>query len=484
MSIRARIFTVFVAALATGFGLLAYWVAGDLRFRYSESSEEVMVDTAHLLAAQLAVKWSEPEAERFAGLGEAMNRLALERFAAPIYSVTKTSSDIRVYVTGVGGLLLFDSRPGSKRGDDYADWIDVARTLNGRYGARTSNETSTDAHGVTNTVAVAYVAAPIVVNGQIVGVVSLGKPKVNIQRFIDNAQRKLLLGVSLAAAVAIAAALLLYLWVSRPLQSLVEYANDIGAGHPVRLPPLGDNEIGRVGEAIEKMRDALLDKEYVESYVQSLTHEVKSPLTAIRASAELLAGEMPAERRFGFVTTIEREVDRLDELADRLLELAALERADRLTATEPVALSGLLSGIAASSGALASSRGITLAASSAGRDIVQGDPLLLRQAIDNLLRNSLDFAPPGSTITLATEAGPGGVSVIVQDRGPGIPHFARERIFDRFYSLPRPESGRKSTGLGLNFVREVAQLHGGRIDIECPEEGGTLARLFVPWRPL
>ena len=72
------------------------------------------------------------------------------------------------------------------------------------------------------------------------------------------------------------------------------------------------------------------------------------------------------------------------------------------------------------------------------------------------------------------------------DEGPGIPVYARERIFDRYYSLPRPDSGRKSTGLGLNFVREVANLHGGRIEIDCPGEPpnpGTRARLFVPFGP-
>ena len=482
MTIRAKIFLVFAASMAAGFALLAYWVTGELRFRYSESSEEVMVDASHLLAQQLAGDWRSPPDQRFAALRGAMDRLTGESFSAPIYSVVKTGADIRVYVTDAAGLLLFDSRAGTKAGDDFSRWHDVSQTLHGNYGARTTDEILPDSSGHTSTIAVAYVAAPIVVDGDLVGVVSLGKPKTNMQRFIGYARQKFIVGALLASAAAIAMALLLYIWVSRPMQALVEYANEVSSGGSVPLPAMGDNEIGRVGRAIESMREALIDKEYVESYVQALTHEVKSPLTAIRATAELLAGDLSAERRTAFVTTIEREVDRLNKLADRLLELASLERADRLTHIEAVSLHALAGEVAASSAAAAEARGVQLLQQYAGRDTVTGDPLLLRQAIDNLLRNALDFAPRESTITLSAQERETGVLLTIQDAGPGIPDFARERIFDRFYSLPRPASGRKSTGLGLNFVREVAQLHGARIDIDCPGEGGTRARLFLRWR--
>jgi two-component system sensor histidine kinase CreC len=485
VSIRAKIFLVFVASVVAGFGLLAYWVTGDLRSRYSESFEEVMVDSVHLLAVQLAQNWEQPATDRFAALQSAMQTLRAQNFSAHIYSVEKTNADIRVYVTDDLGDLLFDSRTGSTPGEDYARWLDVARTLAGGYGARTTEELVPDPTGATRAVtpvSVAYVAAPILVNGKLVGVVSLGKPKTNIQRFVDNARRKLIVAVLAASGVAILLALLLYLWVSRPLQALVTYANDVGAGRSVNLPPLGDNEIGAVGLAIEAMRTALQDQAYVEAYVQSLTHEVKSPLTAIRATAELLAGEVPPARRAEFVTTIEREVDRLSEISDRLLELAALERTERLRHAEPVALQALAARVAGATRASAAARGVAVTENYSGRDEVRGDPLLLQQAIDNLLRNALDFSAAGDTVALATSADNLGVTITVQDQGPGIPEYARERIFDRFYSLPRPASGRKSTGLGLNFVREVAQLHGGSITIDNPERG-TLARLFIPWRP-
>ncbi len=358
MSLRARIFLSFAAAMLIGFGALAWWVVDDLRARYSESFEEVMVDGSRLLAQQLAADWRQPPEQRFVALRSAMERLGRERFSAPIYSVVKTTADIRVYVTDAAGRLLYDSSPGSQPGDDYSTWHDVAQVLHGAYGARTTAEPITDERGQTITMGVAYVAAPVVVDGDLVGVVSLGKPKTNIQRFLESARRKVLLAIVLAAVAVGLVGMLLYAWVSRPLQSLVGYAQEVAEGRPAQLPELGDNEIGRVGRAMEDMRTALLGKQYVEGYVQSLTHEVKSPLTAIRASAELLAGELPAERRQGFVATIEREVDRLNELADRLLELAALERADRLAHVGDVSLRALAADVLAAAAPVAAARDV------------------------------------------------------------------------------------------------------------------------------
>lgn len=482
MSIRARIFFIFVAAVIAGFGWLGWWITGDLQHRYSESFEEVLVDNANLLAEQLAEVWVMPATERFRPLATAMVRLAQRPIAAQIYSVEKTTADIRVYVTDEAGKLLFHSQPGHVPGADFSQWHDVMRTLQNRYGARTTEEEIIGQDGERELVSVAYVAAPIVVNGQRVGVVSIGKPKTNIDRFIRNASQQFLSVMLVTCAVALALASLLYLWVTRPLQALADYAHRVSRGETVALPAMGDNEIGRVGRAMEDMRRALEDKAYVERYVQSLTHEIKSPLTAIRASAELLAGEVEPQQRAAFVGSIERETQRLTDIADRLLELAQIERADRLEHAGPVALFQLAGEVAESQRNGTARRDLKIDTDFSGDDRMVGDPLLLRQAIDNLVRNALDFSPDHGRVRISGSADAGTVWLTVEDEGPGIPEYARDRIFDRFYSLPRPHSGRKSTGLGLNFVREVAQLHGGQISVDCPQSGAR-ARLSLARRP-
>jgi two-component system sensor histidine kinase CreC len=103
----------------------------------------------------------------------------------------------------------------------------------------------------------------------------------------------------------------------------------------------------------------------------------------------------------------------------------------------------------------------------------------LRQAIANLLDNAIDFSPAGGEIGVALEKQPGNWRLTVRDHGEGAPDYALPRLFERFYSLPRPATGRKSTGLGLPFVREVAQLHGGDAHFANHPQGGAEVTLEI-----
>jgi two-component system sensor histidine kinase CreC len=109
----------------------------------------------------------------------------------------------------------------------------------------------------------------------------------------------------------------------------------------------------------------------------------------------------------------------------------------------------------------------------------RGEPFLLCQALANLLDNALDFTPPGGVIRFSAEARAGQIELRLFNQGEAIPGYALARLSERFYSLPRRGSGRKSTGLGLNFVEEVMQLHGGALHIGNVD-GGVEARLSLP----
>ena len=110
-----------------------------------------------------------------------------------------------------------------------------------------------------------------------------------------------------------------------------------------------------------------------------------------------------------------------------------------------------------------------------------GESFLIEQAIGNILDNAIDFAPEGSKISIKAAAVGERYEVRVEDDGPGIPEFAEDKIFDRFYSLPRPDTGKKSSGLGLTFVREIMALHSGAIRL-LREGGHTVATLSFPRR--
>ena len=109
-----------------------------------------------------------------------------------------------------------------------------------------------------------------------------------------------------------------------------------------------------------------------------------------------------------------------------------------------------------------------------------GDAFILRAAVTNLLENAVDFSPKGTAIQVRLRALADHAELTIRDHGPGIPDYARDKVFDRFYSLRHHAAGRKGTGLGLTLVREAADLHRGSIVLEPAEGGGTLARLTLP----
>ena len=190
---------------------------------------------------------------------------------------------------------------------------------------------------------------------------------------------------------------------------------------------------------------------------------------------------MPAADRQRFVANIRAQSGRLETMIRKLLALADVEQRQRLEVREPVRLAPLLAQLGSELEPRARQRVVTLRlAADASPDLVAGDPFLLRQAIANLLENAIDFAPPDSEVTVRLERRGGALAIAVADHGPGIPDYALPRVFERFYSLPRPHGADKSTGLGLCFAREVATLHHGDVTLANRPGGGALAELTLP----
>ena len=119
--------------------------------------------------------------------------------------------------------------------------------------------------------------------------------------------------------------------------------------------------------------------------------------------------------------------------------------------------------------------GVTVSVEAKDDVRVRGDAFLLHRAIANLLDNALEFSPQDGSVEISAVAEGKSVKVAVRDHGPGIPDYAMDRVFEKFYSLARPGTNRKGTGLGLAFVREIAQLHGGRVWVGNAQGGGSEA---------
>jgi two-component system sensor histidine kinase CreC len=477
VSRRTRIFIGILLIYTAGIAFLLYRVVSDIDPRYRESAEESLVETSQLLASLV-------EQDVIAG---AINTARLEplfrsvyarEFSAQIYNLHKSRVELRVYVTDRTGRVMFDSL-GRHLGNDYSQWSDVKRTLGGLYGARTSRDVDGDPR-----TSVMYVGAPIRWNGEIVGVVSVGKPVQSFGQFVEDARvRTIWVGVGSALALLLLT-VIVSVWLVRPFGLIRDYWTWVRAQNRVgslSLSRMARRAVDAVRIGFGEMRDALTGRNYVADYVQTFTHEVKSPLSAIRGAAELLQEpQMPHDQRERFLKNIERETQRIQEIVDRMMELTALETRRALDRTEPVALGPLIEDIAASAQSAASRRGIRLIVNLREPARVEGDPFLLRRAISNLLDNALDFSPPDSEVLLTLETTSRLARINVRDHGPGIPDYAQEKVFEKFYSLARPHSQKKSTGLGLAFVKEIATLHRGRIDLGNATRGGAVATLTLP----
>ncbi len=477
MSIRARIILTHLLIVGIGFFYLVNKItdAKEIKPRYMQSVEEPMVDTARLLAALLERNLVDGRID-LSGFREAFDKLRSRPFTARIYSREKTTVDVNVYVTDANGIVVFDSDQGRTEGQDYSLRNDVYLTLQGKYGARSTKSDPNDP-----TSSVLFVAAPIMSGDSMAGVVSVSKPQKSMAAFMQETRRNIFIMGAIAAAGVVLVGTVLSMWITRPIQRLTAYARAVRDGRRVPLPKLGTSEIGSLGSAFEEMRDALDGRKYIENYVQTLTHEIKSPVAAIRGAAELLRENMPAEQRDKFLGNIESETARIQEIVDRLLLLSAVEAKRALDDQKPLDLRDPMQRAAASISAQASAKEINMTSTLPPEPcIVSADEFLIEKAILNLLQNAIAFAPRGGKVRATLQQQDGACELRVEDNGPGIPDYAQPRVFERFFSLPRPDTGKKSSGLGLAFVREVATLHRGSVELNNAPGGGAVAELKLP----
>ncbi|WP_457319549.1 two-component system sensor histidine kinase CreC [Stenotrophomonas sp. P5_B8] len=437
-----------------------------------------MVDAANVLAEMAAadVKAGTIRNGTFvANLARAQRRDP----KAMVWRFPKRTLDYQVTITDARGIVIYDST-GQGVGRDNSRWNDVYRTLRGEYGARSSPETPGD-----DTHSVMHVAAPIhdpADAKRLIGVLSLAQPNRSIDPFIAASQRAIMKRGAWLIGLSALIGLLMTAWLMHGVNRLNRYAKAVSAGEPVPPPKPRRDEIGDLGQALETMRRKLEGKAYVEQYVQSLTHEMKSPLAAIRGAAELLQEPLPDADRVHFARSIQGQEQRLTETIDKLLALAEVEQHGWLQKREPIDL-GVLLGTAADAVAMrAQSVAVRVDVEVPDGLVIQGDGYLLRQALNNLLENALAFSSAEACVQLSAARDGQGVVLRVADRGSGVPDYALERVFERFYSLARPATGLRSSGLGLSFVQEVARLHGGRAQLRNREGGGAIASLWLPWR--
>jgi len=252
-------------------------------------------------------------------------------------------------------------------------------------------------------------------------------------------------------------------------------------------PVLSDNKKLANYVAVHHDISALKELDRLKSqFVSDVSHELRTPLTNIRLYVDLLRETHDADRSSTYIDTLTRESERLAHLIDDLLSLSRLESGSTPFQPRPVDLNGLLQALYDDRRALAASKGLMLLMeSSPDLPTAMGDERLLTQVFTNLLTNAMNYTPSGGRITLKTNtkarSGQAWITAVFEDTGIGIASEERPRIFDRFFrGKASLSTGAPGTGLGLAICKEIAEIHGGQIQVEPNDGRGTRVTVWLP----
>ena len=443
-----------------------------------QSAESVMVDIAHIMASlienEIAHQETSPSPSTNS-ISTLFKDIKQRSLSARIYQVIKTEVDTDVYVTDHKGIVIYDST-GQAVGEDYSQWRDVRLTLEGEYGARTSfkdqNKTEPDDEKIM------VVAAPLMQkknnDDQIVGVVSVVKSITSLEGYLVTDSNQLKRYAVMLLLLALIVGYLISMWFTASLRKISNYADEMAAGKSAEVPQFMDKRFNQLASSLTHMREQLDGKEYVEDYIHSLTHELKTPITSIRGAVELLNSNMPVEDRSKFLSNIDISNQRMSRLVDKMLSLAKLEGLTELQDPSEFDFQPTLQRLLLERDPIIQKKGITVITPKQTSQIIYGEKLLISQAVANLLDNAIDFCNENGKIEVAINTDQQQHSISIINQGEPIPDFALQRMYDRFFSLPRPNtenSQLKSTGLGLSFVKEIMKLHQGTVSIYNNEDG-------------
>jgi signal transduction histidine kinase len=305
--------------------------------------------------------------------------------------------------------------------------------------------------------------------------------------------------IALAVAVVVAAGLTRR--ITTPLRRLTEASRDLAEGDFARRVPSdaidgGPIELSELGVQFNAMAERLQesieiirrDRDRSREFLADVSHELRTPIAALRTFNELLTEGAweDSKARAEFLETSRAQLERLDWLAQNLLELSKLDSGLVLLDLRPEDLRSAVEQAVEQAAATARRRGVDLTLDAPDAPIlIRHDPVRIGQVVANLLGNAIKFTPRGGSVRVEVRGEPdGGASIVVADTGIGIDPAELPRIFDRFFRGSRASEARGSgSGLGLAIVRSIVEMHAGTVSVESRLGAGTTFRVALPAQP-
>jgi len=450
-----KIFLITFLILAIGVGLFGYWLVNSENNDRKAAIESELGNISNLLSDQLS------SAMRDGKLDTTHIDKNLDNFQHRIPGVNKETSEFNAYITDNKGTVIYDSDNKDNVGKNFNLKPEVLAALNTEEiwaGSDPDDSTSMPSEKYS-------LGVPVKNEDHVVGVLSVSKSFGGSEKVIRITTENIIIFLVLIFLLSGIVGIFLSFLLTRPIRGLVNYAQAVAGGENARPPITPFLEFKEMGKAFEEMRISLKKAEHIKNYVSEVVHSLKTPLTTIKASAGILKDEIPKNKGHLF-SHIESETDRASKALDDLLELVKVENQRELKNKCDFSIKKLIEENLRSFEPVITQKKIQVQVKSVSyKPVITGDEKMIRRTLEELINNAIDFSPDEGKVEVEIAGDKNKVEIFIRDQGPGIPDYAKEKIFNMFYSLARP-SGRKSSGLGLAFAKEIILLHHGEINLE------------------
>lgn len=475
--------------IGTKLFLLYFIVSSSLLWLFAqrttfESAKSVMLEVSSLMSrvASQNNKDGEIDLETFETL--IVNYLRSQRNTIDANSSQKLEN-LAIYVTDKDGLLVLDSR-GLTLGTDMRDANEVESALSGITDSTSVVTEETAGTQKARGAVIEYflksrflnASNPIYGNnGEIIGTVVVVAPLIDL---MDESY--LVRFIFYIFVISLLFGFLGSYRISRNINRVQKYTSNLFSGEDVLMPDL-NNQFNKLATTIKDARADVELKDDVEQYIDTLAHELRTPITGIQLTAENLLSPMSDAQRKRFVENILESNKHMDLLVNRLLDLSRIERREALKNVETLSIKQSVNNVLKEPSRVKTilDKDLKIDVQISSNATLRAEKILLVQAIGNIVNNALDFTPASGKITIKASQTNTAISIIVLDDGPGIPPQVINKLFTRFFSVTRPDTGVRGNGLGLRFVRKIMKLHGGEVSLQNRFiQQGAEARLRFP----
>jgi len=464
IGVRGRLFLVSLGLIAGSIAAAYVFLSGALdRYLTDRTRDDLFVrlDLIDLEASSAAAPLDDRRA--WDALADALGRRAAGR----------------VTVVRADGTVLGDStldEAAVARLESHANRPEVIEALARGRGSATRFST-------TERLRMMYVAMPFRKDGRVAGVVRLAVPLTEVDEAVARLRRL----VSIAALVALAAAVLLSTLaasrLTRAVRLVTDAARRMASGDlATRTRAAGSDEVAELGRALDRLAEELSRLESIRrDFVANASHELRTPVSSVRSAAETLrAGALRDPEAAGrFLEIVERNAERLDRLIADLLDLSRIESRESKLDLEPVEVASVAAHVLGHFRERVERKRIRLEWVPPSGELprVRADRRALEQVLTNLVDNAVKYCPEAAEIRVRAASDGDRVRVSVEDNGPGIEAKHLPRLFERFY---RVDAGRSrelgGTGLGLSIVKHLVEAMGGAVGVEsAPGKGSTFS---------